>query len=186
MPQWLIRIATSSGRRSRRSIVIGFKGWFAASVPHALVSVAIESLQSFAREHLSRMGEVGTIHHFASYRKNAGVGLCLERRDDRPRVCEVLGRGREGAIDDGDLRGMDRKLARETLAGGRFGFGAKSVLVAKIGEDAVDRLNASGHRAGEAQRSRELVGERQFAVRIQLRRRAESGRQVFGAPTHRC
>ena len=61
--------------------------------------------------------------------------------------------GREGGVDHRDLVGVDGELAGEAFARGGLGFGAKPVCVAEVGEDAVDRLDPGGDRAGEAQAS---------------------------------
>ena len=61
----------------------------------------------------------------------------------------------------------------------------QAVLVAEVGEHAVDRLDARGGGAGEAQRAREPVGEAELAVRVIFGRRAERRRQILRAPAHR-
>src|SRR5690348_13453537 len=122
------------------------------------------SLSSF--EYASCLQQVRTIDHPAVDRKDASVGMCLERGDDFFGVPDlVLGRG-EGRVDDGDLRGMDRELAGEALARSSLRFGLEALLVLEVGEDAVDRLDSRGGRAGEAQRARQPVGEAQAAISI--------------------
>ena len=85
----------------------------------------------------------------------------------------------------GDLRRVDRELAGEALAACGLGFGAQALVVLEVGEDAVDRLDARGDRAGEAQRARELVGEAELAVCVIFGRGAERRRQILGTPAHR-
>ena len=111
--------------------------------------------------------------------------MCLECGDDFFGVAHVLGGRSEGGVDDRDLRRVDRELAGEAFAPRRFGFALQAVLIAEFGEHAVDRLNARGDRAGEAERARELVGEAELAAFVIFRRRAERRRQVLGAPAHR-
>ena len=61
---------------------------------------------------------------------------------------------------------MDGELAGEALAPRGFGFGAQALVVLEVGEHAVDRLDARGDRAREAQRAREPVGEAELAVGV--------------------
>jgi hypothetical protein len=103
---------------------------------------------------------VRAIDHPAADRQDSSVGLCLERGDNRFSLLDVV-RGRsEGGIYDRHLRRMDRQLAREALAARGFGFVLQPGLVPKVGEDAVDRLDARSDCTGQAQGPRELVGER--------------------------
>ena len=108
-----------------------------------------------------RLHEVRAIDHFAADGQHARVGLCLERGDNRLRMGDVVGRRREGGIDHRHLGRMDGQLAGEAFAACGLGFGAQALLVAEIGEDAVDRLDAGGDRPGKAERARQLVGEAQ-------------------------
>src|SRR5690348_15200795 len=99
--------------------------------------------------------------------------MSLERGDDFLGMADFGFRGGERGVDDRDLRGVDRELAGKALAARGFGFGLEALVVLEIREHAVDRLDASGDRPGKAQRSRELVGEAELALRIIFGRGAE-------------
>ncbi len=99
------------------------------------------------------------IDHPATDRQDAGIGLGIERIDDSTRMIDFRGRWGEGRIDRADLSGVDRELAGEAFASGCLGLGQKALLVAEVGEHAVDRLDARGDGSGKAERARKLVGE---------------------------
>src|SRR5438270_13465710 len=140
-----MRMATSSGRKARRSNCIGRNGWSGASVPQplavvgrAVVSgvvaepgsavVAMSDLLSCSFQYAPRLHEMRAVDHFAADRQHPCVGMCLECGDDFFGVAHIRGGWSERDIDDRDLRWVDRKLAGEAFAPRGFGFTLESVL----------------------------------------------------------
>src|SRR6059058_208148 len=134
-----MRMATSSGRKARRSNSIGRSGWSGASVPQPLAVVgrtvisgvvaepgsavvAMGDLLSCSFQYAPRLHEVRAVDHFAADRQHSCVGMCLECGDDFFGVAQVLGRRSESGIDDGDLRWVDGQFAGEAFAPCCFGF----------------------------------------------------------------
>ena len=87
----------------------------------------------------ARQGQVRPVDHLAVEGDRAGIGVFGERRDDLARPGEFFVARREAAVDDRDLRRVDRHLGGEAGAPGGGAFGGKPGLVAEIGVDRVDR-----------------------------------------------
>ena len=104
------------------------------------------------------------VDHSAVHRKDASVGLCLERGDDGGGVADIALGGCESGVEDVDLTGMDGELAGEALAARGFRFGAQAGFVTEVGEDSVDRLDSCRDCAGEAERAGKPIGEGEVAV----------------------
>jgi hypothetical protein len=94
---------------------------------------------------------VRAVDHSTAYGQDSGIGLAFERFHNSMGVFDLRRRWGEGRIDHGDLSGVDRELAREAFAGGRFGFHAKAVLILEVGEYAVDRLDSGRDSSCEAE-----------------------------------
>ena len=96
------------------------------------------------------------VDHLAVERKHARIGSGgLERRDDAAGMGDAFGGGREDAVDDGHLTGMDRHLAREPVAHGRDALRLQSVQRLDVREDGVDGLDAGGRSAEQRQAARQ-------------------------------
>src|SRR5262249_44100138 len=76
------------------------------------------SLPARSRHELLRAREVRGVHHLALEREriDAAPSVLLEQRDELARLVDRFLRRREHLVDHGNLVGMDRDLAGETLA----------------------------------------------------------------------
>ena len=106
---------------------------------------------------------------------DAGARRRGEGRDDRLRLRNGFGRGREHLIDDRHLRGMDCHLADETVAASLLAFAAQTFAVSKIDKDRVDRRHCGSGGAGEAQGARQAIGIEEPAFAVTVRARAKLG-----------
>src|SRR4051795_5473894 len=112
-------MATSSGRKARRSNSIGRRGWSGASVPQPLAVVgravisgvvaepgsavvAMSDLLSCSFQYAPRLHEMRAVDHFAADRQHPCVGMCLECGDDFFGVVHVIGGGGGGGGVGGD------------------------------------------------------------------------------------
>ena len=110
-------------------------------------------------------------------------GFCRKRIDDRLRLGDALpGVGVNTSLMIGTCAGwmaiFPVKPSRRRL----FAFAAKTVAVAEIDIDGVDRRHLRGRRAGEAERPRQPVGIEETALRIAVGLGAKLGGKVLGAP----
>src|SRR5262249_53561429 len=90
-----------------------------------------------ARDDLQRPGEVRSVHHLPLERDriHAPRAMLLEGGDERARVGEDLGRGRERGVDDGNLVGMDGDLPGEAHGHAFLAFAPQAVEIGDVGVD---------------------------------------------------
>src|SRR5579871_3007573 len=126
--------------------------------------------------------EMGPIEHLAAEADAAGIAGRGEGGDDRAGAVDGRDAGREHAIDDPDLVGVDGELAGKAVAASRKRLLLEAGTVAETGEDAVDRENPGGAGAGEAERPRQAIRIGEPALRIADRLGSDRGGEVLGAP----
>src|SRR5690606_8141162 len=138
--------------------------------------------QPSPREHPFGSCEMRPIVHLAVERDHAGPGRGGEHGDDVAGMLDLTPARGEGRVDDLDLIGMDRELAREAVPRGGRSLGLEAVQVAKVDEDRIDRLHAGRDGREQAQVAREPIGRGQHAIGLPRRRRADLRREVLRAP----
>src|SRR5690606_24569031 len=106
----------------------------------------------------ARLFEMRHVQHLAIEPDGAKPRVLLENVDDAARVGDFLRARAESAVDNLDLRRMDRELADKTHAAIAQAFGLKSLGITEVEEHTADRLriNRPGRRQG--QRAREEIG----------------------------
>src|SRR5258708_2353235 len=95
------------------------------------------------------------VEHLAVEPDDARVRVRREGGDDLATPGYRRFMGREGLVDHGDLRGVDRRFRGKAAALGGARFPRKTRLVAEIGEDGVDRRDPGRRRAEKAERAGE-------------------------------
>ncbi len=122
------------------------------------------------------------VKHLAVDADDAGGRVGGEGGDHlaRPRDGGLV--GREGAVDDGDLGGMDRHLAGEAAALGGACVSLEPGPVAEVGENGVDRGDASRGGSEEAERARQAERFEIGAVGPAILGRADIGGEILAAP----
>src|SRR5260221_14428049 len=100
-----------------------------------------------AVEDALRRAQMRAVEHLAVEADDAGIRVGGKGGD--PLACPGDGgvAGREGAVDGGDLAGMDRRLGGEAGAPGGARPALQTCLGAKIGQHGVDRRDAGRRRA---------------------------------------
>ena len=120
--------------------------------------------RSRPREDALCRDQVRPVDHLAVEADDAGLRRCGKRIDDPPRMRDRFGAGREDAVDDLDLVGMDRGFGREADPRAVDAFALEAGAVAEIGIDRVDRRHARRGRGEQAHRPRQR--ERRFVRRV--------------------
>src|SRR6516162_2028875 len=108
------------------------------------------------------------IVHDATNADQTGAWGRRESIDNRLRVRDGFGRGRERLVDDRHLCRMDRHLARKAVTASFLTFATKACAIAKIDEHCIDRRHARGACAYKAQSARKPIGIEKAALRIAI------------------
>src|SRR5208282_41359 len=95
------------------------------------------------------------VDHDAADADDAGIRVCGKRIDDRLRLGEGFRRRREQLVDDRYLRRVNGELPGKAVAARLFAFAAKTVVVAEVDINGVERRYLGGSRAGETERARQ-------------------------------
>src|ERR1700755_119142 len=119
-------------------------------------------------------------HH--AIKLHGTLGAAFERRDDAPGPLALLLRRCEAAVDDVDLRGMDRNLGRKSVAPGGVGLAAQRFAVAKVREDRINRRALGAARRQQAEISRQRKGSGVAALIVAVGGGADRRRQILAAP----
>ena len=122
------------------------------------------------------------VDHLAVEAERAGAGIGGEQVDDAARVRDLLVCRREGLVDHRHLRGVDRHHTGEAVARAAGGISGKTVEIAEIGVDRLDRRDARGMCAEQGERASELVGGGVAAVGLARGGGADRGGQILRAP----
>src|SRR5271169_1633184 len=133
-------------------------------IPGALRAMAVATGESDRSEDLSRRLEVRNVDHLAVNAECPRVGIGLERGDDLARVLDLGRQGRIGAVDDGDLVGVNGEAADEAIAPGAPAILLEPAGIAEVGEHGVDRRDFSGRRREQALGAGQLIGKGPGAV----------------------